>query len=74
MSLLLWTLPNGNEYPVVAASKVKEYTVCRPTQDKVKVSRRATNKKSKTDRIDATTFARRLFNGLPERSPNLSTK
>lgn len=47
--------------PVAAALKGKGYNVYRPPQDKVKVLRRATNGKNKTNRIDATTLARSLI-------------
>lgn len=47
--------------PVAAALKAKGYTVYRPTADKVKSLRRATHRKNKTDRIDATALARTLI-------------
>ena len=47
--------------PVAAALKVKGYGVYRPTASKVKNLRRATNRKNKTDRIDAAALARTLI-------------
>lgn len=47
--------------PVVAALKVNGYRVCRANADNVKVLRRATNRKNKTDRIDAATLAPALI-------------
>lgn len=47
--------------PVAAVLKAKGYGLYRPSADKVKHLRRATNRKNKTNRIDAAALARTLI-------------
>jgi transposase len=47
--------------PVVSVLRAKGYKIYRPTADKVKHLRRATNRKNKTNRIDAASLARTLI-------------